>query len=283
MTGSQPDQGAVAVHRDGMGESVEVPVPTRRIVSLVPNLSEALALWGLADRLVAVTEYCVEPRDGFPAAERVRGTKNPDTARIVALAPDVVLANEEENRRLDVERLRQSGVAVYVTRVRTMADVAASMAGVGAVVGRREAGEDLAGRIADAVRAAPPRRVSAECAIWRDGAARGTEETWWLVGGDTYAGALLDASGLRAAARTGEERYPRVPLAALSAADPDVVLLPDEPYAFTEDDARAFSGWRTRVRHVSGTELFWWGPRTPAAVSRLRGLADDVARELAES
>jgi hypothetical protein len=50
----------------------------------------------------------------------VRGTKNPDLDAIRQLRPDVVIANHEENRELDVRRLRESGVEVHVTRIETV-------------------------------------------------------------------------------------------------------------------------------------------------------------------
>ncbi len=280
--GRGPVSAGAATVRDDLGDEVPVPRRPRRLVSLVPSTSELLAHLGLADDLVAVTEYCTSPRGAFTHAERVRGTKNPDTRAIVGLAPDLVIANEEENRPLDVRRLRDAGVPVYVTRVRTVADVAASVAALTDVLDRREAGTEIAAEIHRALATGPSARVTAECAVWRDGPGRGEDETWWLVGGDTYAGDLLRTCGLLPALRSSDERYPRVPLDTLAAADPDVVLLPDEPYAFGDDDVAVFEGWRSQARRVDGGELFWWGHRTPAAIRSLGALAEDVAAGLAD-
>ncbi|TFG91579.1 MAG: hypothetical protein E4H11_10640, partial [Myxococcales bacterium] len=87
----------------------------RRIVSLVPSLSEALFALGLGDRLVGVTDWCVHPRALVAPLPKVGGTKNPSLARIAELAPDLVLANREENRRRDVEALEARGIDVWVT------------------------------------------------------------------------------------------------------------------------------------------------------------------------
>ena len=258
---------------DDLGDEVELAGPPRRIVSLVPNLSELLAEWGLEAALIGVTDYCVEPPDGFATATRVRGTKNPDTAAIAAMAPDLVVANEEENRRLDVERLRRVGVPVYVTRVRTVRDVASCVGRLGGVIGREAAGaalrDDILRALREAGAAVGGAGLTGECVIWRDNDRHGDEETWWLVGGASYAGDLLTRSGLAPAVRTNDDRYPRVALARLLGADPGVVLLPDEPYAFTDDDARVFTTRGVRSLRVDGTELFWWGPRTPGAIAWL--------------
>ena len=266
---------------DDLGRTVVVPDDPRRIVSLVPNLTETLWWWHLADRLVGVTTYCVAPPAAYHRAERVRGTKNPDVTRIVDLAPDLVIANEEENREHDVTRLAESGIAVYVTRVRTVRDAADALGRLGAVVNRVEAGSGLRQSLLRALEQArlPATRPSFVCPIWRDGDHRDDDETWWLVGGDTFSGDLLVRSGFTPAmAGQAEARYPRYRLACLAEARPDVVLLPDEPYAFDDGDAEVFASWSARVRHLDGSALSWWGPRTPSAIGDLSRLARHLGR-----
>lgn len=266
---------------DDLGRTVEVPEDPGRIVSLVPNLTETLWWWHLADRLVGVTTYCVAPPAAYRHAERVRGTKNPDVARIVALAPDLVVASEEENRAHDVAQLTEAGIAVYVTRVRTVRDAAESLGRLGVAVNRAASGSALRQSLLRALDQArlPATPPSFVCPIWRDGDHRGDAETWWLVGGDTFAGDLLVRSGFRPAlAGQAEARYPRHRLAALAEACPDVVLLPDEPYAFGDGDAEVFAAWPARVRHLDGTALSWWGPRTPSAIGDLARLARQLGR-----
>lgn len=270
---------------DDLGEPVTVSGSPHRIVSLVPNLSEVLWWWGLADDVVAVTDYCVAPPRAFSSAARIRGTKNPDVRRIIDLAPELVVANEEENRELDVRRLREAGIRVYVTRVRSVHDAARSFERLGEVVGQPAAGVRLAAalRRACASTSTHGRRLEAICPIWRDGAQQGDHETWWVVGRDTFAADLLGTAGfdVRTAAdpdAEAPERYPRAHLSALAAIDPDVVLLPDEPYAFQADDVEVFATWRAAVRALDGTALTWWGPRTPTAIGDLDRLRLQLAR-----
>lgn len=268
---------------DDLGTEVQVPEHPQRLVSLVPNLSETLWWWHLTDRLVAVTDHCVAPPRAFDHAVRVRGTKNPDVATIIDLVPDLVVANEEENRELDVRRLREAGIAVYVTRVRTVRDAAEALGALGAALGVAAAGKGLQHAL---LRALDQRRPAARplrtiCPIWRDGDHRGADETWWLVGGDTFAGDLLTRCGFSPAIPDiADGRYPRLRLGALADADPDAVLLPDEPYAFAPTDAEVFANWRARVRHLDGTALTWWGPRTPHALGDLSRSARQLARPL---
>ena len=256
---------------DDLGATVSVPDGPARIVSLVPNLSEVLAVWGLAERTVAVTDWCVAPAGAFAHASRIRGPKNPDVAAIVRLAPDVVVANEEENRELDVRRLRDAGLSVYVTRVRTVAGAAATLQGLGQALGVASAGTALA----DELRRAGPRgpvgraAVAVLCPIWRD--------PWMLVGRDTFAGDLLARAGADVWHPPGDARYPRIELEDARSAGVDVVLLPDEPYAFGERDRAVFDGWGCRVHLIDGAGLTWWGPRTPTAIRRIAEIFADAA------
>jgi ABC-type Fe3+-hydroxamate transport system substrate-binding protein len=191
----------------------------------------------------------------------VRGTKNPDVAAIVALKPDLVLANQEENRKLDVERLRAAGVPVWVTVIRSVDEALTSL--------RRMFTEALSWPApswleeAGAVWSAPPAgpRLRAAICVWRD--------PWMVVGSGTFTGDLARRLGLDNVFADHPERYPHVGLADIGARRPDVVVLPDEPYAFTAADGpEAFGGLRTAL--VPGRDLTWYGPSLVAARGRLR-------------
>jgi ABC-type Fe3+-hydroxamate transport system substrate-binding protein len=233
---------------DDLGVDVDTTRPVRRVVSLVPSLTEAIALTR-REALVGATDWCTHPAD--LDVRRVRGTKNPDRQAIADLAPDLVVSNQEENRELDVDRLRADGIAVWVTRIRTLDEAFASM--------RRlfvEAlGWDVPSWLGEAERAwAAPlsgteRRVAV--AIWRD--------PWMVVGSDTFTGDLVTHLGWRNVFGDDDERYPHVELADIDRDDVDLVLLPDEPYAFGPGDGpEAFT--RAPTALVSGRLLTWYGP-----------------------
>lgn len=233
---------------DDLGTSVPVPRPGRRVVSLVPSLTEALAVTRPA-ALVGATDWCTHPA-GLDVA-RVRGTKNPDRAAIETLEPDLVVANQEENRELDVRRLRDAGVPVWVTDVRTVDQAFASM--------RRLFTEALGWGVptwleqAERAWAAPPPAGGPRVVvpIWRD--------PWMAVGSDTFTSDVLRRLGAVNVLADAEGRYPHVELAGIDRDGIDLVLLPDEPYVFTADDGpEAFAHVPTRL--VSGRLLTWYGP-----------------------
>ena len=245
------------MREDDLGTPVDLPRPPRRVVSLVPSLTEALAVT-VPDRLVGATDWCTHPADLDVA--RVRGTKNPDRAAITALAPDLVIANQEENRQLDVQRLRAAGVPVWVTVIESLDQALTSMRRLVTEVLDVAEPEWLRTAAAEWARPSPEPELRVAVPIWRD--------PWMVVGSRTFAGDVLARLGLRNAFADDAERYPHVDLARLYDADLDAVLLPDEPYAFTADDGpEAFPGIRSVL--VSGRDLTWYGPSLATARQHL--------------
>jgi ABC-type Fe3+-hydroxamate transport system substrate-binding protein len=236
--------------RDDLGADVPLSAPAARVVSLVPSLTEAIAV-SAPGLLVGATDWCTHPGDLDVA--RVRGTKNPDLASIRALAPDLVVANQEENRELDVRRLREAGIAVWVTRIETVEESLASMTRLfTTALGLAEPAWLVEAR---SLWSQPvPPRLSVAVPIWRD--------PWMVVGSPTYTDDLLTRAGLANVLAHGpaarEGRYPAVTPADIDGAGADVVLLPDEPYVFTADDGP--EALTTPTRLVSGRLLTWYGP-----------------------
>jgi ABC-type Fe3+-hydroxamate transport system substrate-binding protein len=228
---------------DDLGTPYDGPRPA----TLVPSLTEALASVA-ADRLAGATDWCTHPAD--LDVPRVRGTKNPDLAAIAALTPDVVVANKEENRELDVRRLRERGIRVWVTDIETVPDAISSMERL-----LDGLGWDTPDWLVEARRlwCGPLPRITRRVAvpIWRD--------PWMVVGSRTFTGDLLRRLGWENVYDSHPERYPHVDLADLDTAGADAVLLPDEPYVFTaEDGPEAFA--RTPTELVSGRLITWYGP-----------------------
>lgn len=237
---------------DDLGTTLEIGAPPRRVVSLVPSLTEAIAV-SVPEVLVGATDWCTHPAD--LDVTRVRGTKNPDRRAIAALSPDLVVANKEENRELDVRRLRAAGVPVWVTDIEDVPTALSSMRRLFDEALRREVPHWLV-RAEQLWGTAPPTsRGRVVVPIWRD--------PWMAVGPRTYTTDLLTRLGwtnvLAGPEADPGDRYPHVALTDIDRSDTDLVLLPDEPYVFTADDGpEAFAQVPTRL--VSGRLLTWYGP-----------------------
>jgi ABC-type Fe3+-hydroxamate transport system substrate-binding protein len=225
--------------------------PAGRVVSLVPSITEALASVR-REAVVGATDWCTHPADlDETLVARVRGTKNPNLDTIRALRPDVVIANHEENRELDVRRLLESGVRVEVTRIETVPEAVETFEHLFDDVLGWERPDWLA-EVRDLwCGPLPDVRATVAIPIWRD--------PWMVVGGSTFTGDLARRLGWANAFADSSDRYPKVVPLEIEAAGVDLVLLPDEPYVFTgEDGPEAFP--RAETRLVSGRLLTWYGP-----------------------
>ncbi|HEV7885972.1 MAG TPA: helical backbone metal receptor [Acidimicrobiales bacterium] len=219
-----------------------------RIVSLVPSVTETLLAWRVTP--VACTRFCEQP-----SLPHVGGTKDPDLRAVVAMRPDLVVMDEEENRREDAAELREAGVDVHVTAVRSVDDVTPALKELAERVGR--GGVDVADVDGRAQRA---EGVRAFVPIWK--------RPWMTINADTYGSSMLAAVGAVNVFGGAGRRYPVVTLDEVAAAGPDVVLAPSEPYPF---GPRHVPELQTvgPVTLVDGQDLFWWGVRTGPALLRL--------------
>jgi ABC-type Fe3+-hydroxamate transport system substrate-binding protein len=286
---------------DDRGRELLFSVAPKRVVSLVPSDTLTVAALGCAGALVGRTDYCVLPEDVVATVPTVGGTKNPRLDAILALEPDLVLANQEENTKGDLEQLAQKGIRVYVAFPKRVADGIAHMAKLAQVfhvesdpeVRRlcKQAYEAI--REAEAAQSSRP-AVRTFCPIWMsplmtihgqtfisdmlamagaDNVFKGRERRYPLAA-DLGNAAPLDPD--RVGAR--DVRYPRVSMEEVNARAPELILLPDEPHPFTEEDAEVFrreptpAAARKAVVRVDGKDLCWYGARSVAGLPRVREL-----------
>jgi ABC-type Fe3+-hydroxamate transport system substrate-binding protein len=263
---------------DSSGVAVELERPPRRIVSLVPSLTETLCALGLADALVGITVYCVEPREVVAGKTRIGGEKNPDLEKIRRLEPDLVIANIEENLREHVEALRAWSIPVWVTYPRTVADGIGLITELGAVTGTEARAGEIVDEIQplyDRVRSAASRRppVPVFYPIWR--------APYMTINRDTYIHDMLSVCGGRNVFADRPERYPTVSLDEMAAARPAVILLPDEPFRFRRAHLADFAGYTEvpavrdgRIHLVDGKPFSWHGPRIAEALRTVPSLLE---------
>jgi ABC-type Fe3+-hydroxamate transport system substrate-binding protein len=265
-----------AAHVDASGVALALPRPPRRIVCLIPSITETLCELGLADALVGVTAYCVEPRAVVRGKPRVGGEKNPDLAAIRALAPDLVVANIEENVREHVETLRAWGIPVWVTYPRTVAQGLAMIRELGELTGTGDRAqallaelEPLHARVREATARRRPVRVFYP--IWR--------EPWMTIGPDTYVHDLLAVCGAANVFGDATARYPTITLDEMAARRPDVIVLPDEPFRFRRAHLADLAPYADvpavragRVHLMDGKVFCWYGPRVGEALRTLPAL-----------
>ena len=251
-----------------------------RLVSLCPSLTELVFDLGLGNSLVGRTKFCVHPETSVDVVEKVGGTKNPQIERIIELRPDLVLLNEEENRREDAEVLSAAGLACHISLPRDAAETAEMVRSIGAAVGRATESEgiarDIEQRAARVLQDAANRpQVSFAYLIWRD--------PIMAVSTDTFISALLELPGGRNVFAELPDRYPTIDAELLAAADPNLVLLSSEPFPFAGRHAQELAQLTglppERFVFVDGELLSWHGCRTPRGIdyaeSVIRGNTTD--------
>lgn len=271
------------------------PTPPQRVVSLVPSITESLFDLGLGKAVVGITDYCIHPAEKLTGLPRLGGTKNPRVAEILALEPELVIANQEENTPQTIHALEQAGITVWLTFPKTVDEALADLRDLADIFQHNHAliaVNTLEHAIEFARMAAadqPPLRYF--CPIWMD---KSGPTPWWMTfNRETYTSSLLSVFGAENvfAERTrrypleadlkneaGETpegrdtRYPRVTLPEILAANPEIILLPDEPFRFDESHAGAFEG--NLIRPLDGSLLTWHGTRMGKALQVLPALLE---------
>ncbi|MEX0683010.1 MAG: cobalamin-binding protein [Dehalococcoidia bacterium] len=257
---------------DALGRSLDLKRPPRRIVSLVPSITETLFALGLEKQIAGVTRFCVEPAAGVADKPKVGGTKQVDVATVKALKPDLVIANVEENEKADIDALTEAGLNVFVTfprtvagatvMMRTLADMTGKTAALAPIVSNIQAQAALArGRDRDR------RPIRVFCPIWRN--------PWMTIGPDTYIHDFLATCSAENVYGDAKERYPKIELADVAARQPDVVILPDEPYKFSRKHIAEVAAAiprvpESRIYLMDGKDICWYGPRIAEGLRHVR-------------
>ena len=271
---------------DAYKRCVALPQVPRRIVSLVPSITETVFALGAGERVVGVTAYCTHPPDGLAGMTRVGGTKDPDLDTIEHLKPDLVIVNDEENRREDFSALEKRGLPLYVTAPRTVAEGIRMVEQLGPLIGCQGQARTLALSLWQQYEESTAgleevERLRVFCPIWR--------KPWMSFNRETYSDDMLWQCGGENIFRAQDERYFSLSLDEVIAADPQLVLLPSEPYPFAEKHfvhltplQETAAGRGGHFYCVDGTALCWYGPRIAdglAELSRLFAFVRDTLDE----
>jgi ABC-type Fe3+-hydroxamate transport system substrate-binding protein len=217
--------GVVTPGRLNRSSDIMPDLPYKKIISLVPSLTELLVDLGLEKQLVGRTRFCVHPADAVNDIEIIGGTKNPNIEKIIDIGPDLVIANKEENRKEDVQILK-SIAEVLVTDIGSVEDALVEISRIGKTTGRTESAENIISKITTAISERPGTQpLKTAYFIWKD--------PWMSVGQDTYIHDVMNKYGM-INVFSDQKRYPTIDLKKLSLLSPELILLSSEPYPFKE-------------------------------------------------
>jgi len=259
---------------DALGTQHVPAGPNARIACLVPSITELVCALGLADRLVARTQFCIHPAKALKSIAAVGGTKKAHLPKLKALAPTHAILNVEENTREMEAAIREFVPHVIVTYPKRPEDNPPLYRLLGGIFGKEAEAEaltakfDAAYRRLAALRASlPERRVV--YFIWKN--------PWMGLSRDTYIANMLALVNWRVLGHRDGVDYPEIALTPELLAAADLLLFSTEPYAFTETDldefAREYACPREKLRIIDGEYASWYGPRAIAGLDYLAEFA----------
>jgi ABC-type Fe3+-hydroxamate transport system substrate-binding protein len=243
---------------DQMGRSVEVPFPPKRIISLVPSQTELLHYMGLENAVIGITKFCLYPTEWFKTKNRVGGTKQLKINEILALKPDLVIGNKEENTKEDIEQLEKNGISVWMSDINSFDEALEMIYQIGVLCGKESQAADLVRQI----------KIGFE-EILQIGKGRSVlyfiwDEPTYVVGKNTFIDSVLTKIGF--VNHCNLNRYPEI--TELKNPNPDFVFLSSEPFPFTEQHLEKFQKLfpEAKVKLVDGEMCSWYGSRMLASV-----------------
>jgi len=241
---------------DDLDRSCVLPnYPPKKIISLVPSITELLYNLGLEDSIAGITKFCVYPEVIYRSKPRIGGTKTIDIEKITSIAPDLIIANKEENNREEVEIL-SARFPTYVTDIRNYEDALEKIKIIGELTDKKQNAQALLDVIAGSFERLRPHTVNPKVAylIWKS--------PLMVAGGDTYIQDMLSRAGFENAF-AHYDRYPTIEIGELLATKIDYILLSSEPFPFMEKDIAHFQRLlpHTKATLVDGTMFSWYGSR----------------------
>ena len=227
----------------------------KRIISLVPSISELLYTLNLENETIGITKFCIHPSEWFKTKEKVGGTKNIHIKKIIGLKPDFIICNKEENIKEQIEEISKL-FPVYVSDVNSYTSALQMITALGEITKRKQEAKNIIDsiEIAFSKQTTFKKKLSAVYLIWKG--------PYMTVGGDTFISDILSKIGLDNIYKN-EKRYPQVTLEDLQKVQPDIIFLSSEPYPFKEKHLAELKKYftKTTILLVDGEMFSWYGSR----------------------
>ncbi|MBK9732898.1 MAG: ABC transporter substrate-binding protein [Chitinophagaceae bacterium] len=256
--------------KDQLSRNISVVFPPQRIVSLVPSQTELLFDLGLNEEVVGITKFCVHPAHQFKTKSKVGGTKNINLEKIIALNPDLIIANKEENDELQIKEL-SARFPVWISDIKSLQDAFRMITAIGEMVNRSEAALRLIQNIDSAFAKADNLhpQFSAAYLIWR--------KPYMAAGSDTFINSMMELAGFKNVL-AHQLRYPEINVMQLKSLQPQFVLLSSEPYPFSDKHVQELEKELpgTKVLLVDGELFSWYGSRLLKAADYFREIRNHL-------
>ncbi len=258
------------IYTDQLNRKVEVTEFPKRIISLVPSQTELLFDLGVGDNIVGITKYCIHPKKGVKKITKVGGTKDFDINKVIALKPDLIIANKEENYKEGIEQLEQK-FPVWISDINDLKSSFEMISEIGKLVGKQKEAKNLVDKLNQDFKDLEninSERYKVLYFIWKD--------PFMIAGKDTFINDILERTNLEN--NTTSNRYPILDEEKIKELNPQIILLSSEPYPFKEKHIQEVAQMlpNTYIRVVDGELFSWYGSRLSYSVEYLKNLQKDI-------
>lgn len=256
--------------KDQLGRTIELEKPAGRIVSVVPSQTELLFDLGLDEEIVGVTKFCIHPKERVSLKKNIGGTKNLRLEEIVTLAPDLVIANKEENTEEDILWLMER-MPVYVSDIENVQEALHMIEDVGVLVGRVNEASAMSNAIAsDFSLISTKKRYRSVYLIWKG--------PFMAVGANNYINDLMSVCGFDNLLGSHDSRYPELSVAHMQELNPELVFLSSEPFPFKDQHLKELKNLLpdSKILLVDGEMFSWYGSRMQLAANYMQHLIDSI-------
>lgn len=240
---------------DQMNRTIRLDKMPKRIVSLVPSITELLSYFDMDEEVVGITKFCIKPETWFKEKTRIGGTKQIHLDTIRALKPDLIIANKEENTQEIVETLEKE-FPTYVTDINTLEETYEAIRQLSFIFGKEEYAQkiiqDTKEQFLTFRRSETYPKIVGKTYlyfIWH--------QPDMVAGRETYINDIFQHIGLINA--TKDIRYPETQ----HTLSPDYIFLSSEPYPFAEKHIPYFQERYpdSEIMLVDGEIFSWYGSR----------------------
>lgn len=258
---------------DQLSRPLKLMEPAKRIVSLVPSISEYLYELGLDDEVIGITKFCVKPEKWFRNKTRVGGTKTLSIDKIERLNPDLIIANKEENTQEQIELLSQN-FQVYISDIISIEETKKCLQDIGNLTGKVKNAIEILNKITIGLKSTKGIISNTSCLyfIWKD--------PYLTAGSSTFINTILNHLGFNNLAEKFEGRYPELNQNKIEQLNPKYILLSSEPFPFTKDHLSEFKSLfpKSKVILVDGEAFSWYGSRLIPSMSYFKSLSESLTK-----
>lgn len=259
------------IFTDQLSNKLELSQAPKRIVCLVPSITELLAHFKLENEVIGITKFCFEPNSWFKSKDRIGGTKTVNITAVEQLKPDLIIANKEENDKAQIEELQKS-FPVFVSNIFTLKDALEMISKLGEICDRTAASKQLNQNIILAFEQLQNENfttLKVAYFIW--------DKPLMIAANKTFINNMLQLGAYKNVFNN-LERYPVIDEEQLKAAEPNVVLLSSEPFPFKEKHLAKYQHLlpKAKIILVDGTMFSWYGSRLVNSPKYFRELRVDM-------